>query len=157
MTGGKANLVCFDVNLLLNLLSTLTSLSWLASTWWDHLSHDYEKKVSIQSQCQLCEQRSNRAASAEGAVPGFSCNPADALGIGQSSPTTIPGQKQSLERRRGWPPWKTACSIWLSLLLLTQVDASPEAPGSHLLSRYLLLTFSNLNICSCTQRKDNML
>ena len=44
MTGGKANLVCFDVNLLLNLLSMLTSLSCLASTWWDHLNHDYRKK-----------------------------------------------------------------------------------------------------------------
>lgn len=72
------------------LLTTLTSLSCLVSMWWHHLNYDYGKKTS---QLSLTEKMSNCAASAVVRCRQL-WSAVDALGIGHSSPTTIPGQKQ---------------------------------------------------------------
>lgn len=151
------NRVYFEANLALKLLSALTSLSCFVSMWWGHLNHSYGKQ-SPRSVSLMDVWAEGGSASAAGAVSRLQLGPTTAAaGVGHSCPTTIPGQKQSLKGWRGGTRWKPACSIWLCLLLLTQVDARPEAPGSHLVSRCLLFTFSKLNICSCMQRRNNML
>lgn len=137
----------------IELLTTLTSLSCFVSTWWDRLSHDYGKKKSLSSvslKRWVTVQHQLQCA-------GVSC---DQQRMRWVLDTAVP--PPSLVRNRAWKegrvePLGKPLAASDCFLLLTQVDARLEAPGCYLLSRCLLFTYSNVNICSCMQRKDSML
>lgn len=158
MTGGKANLVCFDVNLVLILLPTLTSLSCLASARWDYLNRDYGKK----SPFSLAATSVKRGATAQRQLkvqyPGFS---SDQQQMHWVLHTVVP--PPSLVRNRARKDgeveplgklFAASGSVFCCLSRWMQAQRHQDLICSQ--DAYYLL-FSNLNICSCMQRKDNML
>lgn len=137
-------------------------LSCLPSTWWGDLSCYHGKKKSQFSFTASCMKR-EATMQLEGQCFGFSSDQEQihrekckdkVLDTAVKPPSLV---RNRLKRWRGWKSWKRACSLWVHFTLLSQADISPGAQGSHLLSRCFLLTFSDLNICSCMQRNNNVL
>lgn len=165
MTGGKTSLFHSGVNLVLNLLSTQIELSCChayqapGEVIWAVTMGKKKSQFSFTASCMKREATMQL----EGQCFDFSSNQEqvhrEKCKDKESDTVVRPPAlvRNRLKRWRGWKSWKRACSLQVRFTLLSQADISPGAQGAHLLSRCFLLTFSDLNICSCMQRNNNVL